>query len=482
MDGVLAPVLIPTILASNLVRLLKDEQLELLYTTVSLSTILATGTSIVQYRLNRTTSSRNKLTAFTALLMTFSSVTSTIIINMIRMLFQPNDYKLPDSAPDKQTDDPFQLFVYHFRADIIPGLLIFTQAILNTLIIHELTSRAKRTFTIGESFIISQLMTMSYLTWALVKYSNLTGAGPFQVSIETDIVLNIGMIVFTIVFIPVYFFRLFRFKLMKYMLLAVSMGLSYSVSSSLIGSISDLEPLTWLVDYIFTTHQRISLFSVWLSTVTACVSFSISWSRMVGQTNSLVRKIFHLAICCVFITGYSQDIVFTRFAAGGVVVILFLLEVVRAWRLEPVGNRLEDVCKSLRGKWDNKYVTVSHIYLLVGTFLPLWLIPSSTSSVNKLSLSAGLIAVGVGDTAAAIVGSFLGSTKMNAKSDKTVEGLLGNAAAMLIFKQIWIGYSDFIGEFSFLLAVAFTALIESLITTCDNLILPLVMLLFMEVF
>lgn len=473
---------IPCILALNMVKLFNTDQKDLLYTTVSLSTILSSCTSTIHLHLGRSISSRNRLTTLIALVMTVTSVTCILTYNMIRMLFE-DSYSLPSSLQaGYRKDDISQVFNYHLIADFIPGLLMFSQAILNTLFIHELSCKAKRSFTIGEASIVSQLVTMSFLTWALARYSNLTQAGPFQVSLTTDILLNIGVILFSLVFLPPYLFKPFSSKLLKCGLILLSLPICYSVSQRIIGSSSRLEPLTWVVDYIFTTHQRISLFSIWLSTVTACISFSVSWSRMANQTNSLVRKVFHLAICCIFITGYNLDLEFTKFAAGGAIVIFIFLEIIRAWQIDPLGRQLEDICKSLRGKWDNKYLTVSHLYLLVGTFLPVWLMPNHNGQLDKLTLSAGLISVGVGDTAAALVGTFIGSTRIRAKSDKTIEGLAGNLVAMLVFKQIWIGYTGFVAEFSFVLAAAFTAMIESTVTACDNLILPLGMLLLLEAF
>jgi len=182
----------------------------------------------------------------------------------------------------------------------------------------------------------------------------------------------------------------------------------------------------------------------------------------------------------VFISGYNQDLDFTAFAAGGMFILMAILETIRAWNLWPIGYQLERVCQSLRGRWDNRYLTLSHIYLLVGMMIPVWLIPSSES--NKLVLSSGLISLGVGDTAAAVIGTFYGKSQISPKSKKTVEGLVGNILAMALFKQIWVGYSGFLDEFSFAMAAVLTAFAEATSLQCDNLVLPLVMILALEIF
>lgn len=484
-----APALIPAILLLHSSRQLSDDKPDTLYIFVALGTVLSSIFSYAQILTNKRIRSRRKLTLFTASLLTVAVIASTIGFNLLRINIGPNSYKLPVSVRDRHISAGKDVFRYHFFADFLPGLLIFSQIQFCFIIVNHLLCKAKRSFTKGEAFIVAQLASSLYLTWILTLYARHFDAGPFRINLTTDIILNIAIHVFGIAFLPGYLFVKPKLNYAKFALIASSLATSYYRARELINaSPSELEPLTWLIDYIFSTHQRLSLFSLWLSTLTGCVSFSTSWSKMVGQTNSIVRKIFHLAICVVFISGYNQDLEFTRFAAGGILTIMFILEMIRAWQLEPLGHHLENVCRTLRGKWDNRYLTLSHIYLLVGTMLPLWLLPNDPKFSSKLALSCGLIAVGIGDTAAAVIGTFFGKTQLTLKSgksgtsEKTLEGFLGNVAAMIAFKLIWVGYTDFIGEFSFIMAATLTALVEAMTSTCDNLLLPLVMLLLIEIF
>lgn len=476
LDAFLAPVIVPTIMTVNLCKQVQIDKEDLLYATVTLGTGLGAIISAIQFHVNRTTRSRSHLTILTALILTLTSILSISMFNLARNNLTSQTYQLPLSVRGQAITNNAAVFRYHFFADFIPGFIIFSQIQLCSMIKNDLLCRAKRTFTLGEASIISQLASSAYLTWALVTYSRYTKAGPFQVNLTTNIVLEVGFLTFAIIFVPSYLFLKRKATLIRYALIGFSLLASYLRIWSLISETSNLDPLSWLVDHIFSTHQRISLFSLWLSTLTACVSFSTSWARMVGRTNSLVRKIFHLAISVVFISGYNQDIDFMRFAVGGVFIVMFILEMMRAWQLRPVARQLESVCQALRGKWDNRYLTVSHMYLLIGTYLPLWILPDGIASTNKLTLSCGLISVAVGDTAAAIIGTFLGRTKIREKTGKTVEGLLGNFAAMILFKLIWVGYSGFVEDFTFVIAAIFTSIAEGVTNTCDNLILPLVMI------
>lgn len=422
-------------------------------------------------KINQRTTSRTKLVFFKAIMLTVEAILSIVAFNLVRLNIFGDTYKLPLAVGS-------DVFRYHFYVDIVPGLVIFTQVQFSSFIKHELLDRAKRNFTYGEASIVAHLASSATATWALVVYTRLTGGGPFTISLTSDIVLNVGLAMFFLTLAPAYLFIRNRATLTRYSLIAAGVVVSYCSAKLLIAKYRSQGPISWLINHIFATPQTISLFSFWLSTVAACLGFSTSWSRMVGHTNSLVRKVFHLAICVVFISGLNQDVDFMRFAAGSMLIVMSLVETVRAWQLWPMGDYLENICRSLRGRWDNRYLTLSQIYLLVGAFLPLWLIPDK-SNPSKLATSSGLISVGVGDTAAAVFGTFFGRHKLG-NTGKTVEGFLGNLIAMIAFKLIWMGYNGFNENMSFLLASFSVAVVEALTENCDNLILPLVFMLVID--
>lgn len=474
--------LVPIIMSTMSGKMYNAERVDLLYITATVGVVISTITSSLQFQITSLTRSRNKLTLLTTTLLTTSLVGSIAGFHLVRHNFSKTiNYTLPSNVKDLQLTNSSAVFRRHLFADIVPGFILFTQALLCLIIRFELMNRAKRTINYGEAFILAQLASLVYLLWALTTYTKLTGAGPFELEQTNEILVNLGVTIFVTAILPSCLISGQKLTVTRYCLLMATIVSSLVVTRSIVRTTRISDPLTWLVDYIFSTHQRISLFSLWLSTVAGCVAFSTSWSRLVGQTNSLVRKVFHVAICVVFITGYNQDLDFTSFASGGMVLVMIVLEMIRAWNLWPIGHRLERVCQALRGKWDNRYLTLSHIYLLIGTMVPLWLLPKCVEP-NKLSLSSGLIAVGVGDTAAAVVGTFFGKTTLGARSSKTMEGFTGNILAMAAFKLIWVGYSGFIDEFSFAFAAVLTAFVEAISKNCDNLTLPLVMIIFLEIF
>lgn len=344
----------------------------------------------------------------------------------------------------------------------ITGAIVLLQINL-CYVIHRKLTNSKRTFSTGESIILAQLATTTITALLMSKYAG-------GLSRTTEVVIESGLLVYFLSYLPGLLLD-DKATLVRYGLIAATATMVYVVAMVRL----DTNPVLWLLEYILSTHQHISLFCVWLAILGGCVGFARTWAVHVGQTNHLMRKVFHLAISLVFITGYNQSLDFTRFAAGGMIVVFGALETVRSWQLEPFGRTLEEICSTLRGKWDNKYMTLSHIYLLIGTLLPLFVLPENSS---KTMLSAGVISVGVGDSFAAIVGSLYGKRKLG---DKTLEGLLAGIVSMLLFKFIWIGFGEFTQEFAFMFAATMTAIVETSTKTCDNLTLPLVMMFCLKV-
>lgn len=476
-DGYIAPAMVPVLMSSNLLR-----RNNLIYTTTSFGVVLCSICSLLQFHLHRYSKSRNQLTITLAVILTFVGLFAIMGYNAIRITSQP-EYMLPIDIRNVTNLSIHNPLKYHFHADLIPASIILAATQLCAIIKYDLLCQAKRKFTFGESSIIAQLTSVAFLTWAFTLYTRITSAGPYIVDLSTEILLNVGFIIFSLLFLPSYIMFRQRSTLIRYGLLGLCISASYMRAQQLISTTnSPTDPVTWLVAFVFSNENRFSLFSLWLLTLTACVCFSTSWTKLVGKTDTLMRKLFHIAVCVVFISGYDKDAAFLKFASGCILIVCLVLEIIRAWRLAPFGDHIETMCAALRGKWDNRYITVSHIYLIMGAFLPLWLLPYQQNRDKKLVFASGIIAVGVGDSAAAYIGTFFGKTRLfPSKSDKTLEGLFGNIGAMLIFKQIWIGYSTFLTEFSFIFAAFVTAVVEALISDCDNLTLPLVMNLLLEV-
>lgn len=134
------------------------------------------------------------------------------------------------------------------------------------------------------------------------------------------------------------------------------------------------------------------------------------------QSNTRTRKIFHVLIVLVFVPGLIFQCAFIFVASGIALALLIVLETMRIIQLPPLYHILDHSVKCFIDEKDAGFVALTPIYLLVGCSMPLWLHPcpcdlTDSAGFDLLPLMAGVISVGVGDTAASIVGSKFGRTK-----------------------------------------------------------------------
>lgn len=134
------------------------------------------------------------------------------------------------------------------------------------------------------------------------------------------------------------------------------------------------------------------------------------------QSNTRTRKIFHILIVLVFMPGLIYQCSFLFVASGIALAVLIILETMRSIQLQPVYFILESAVKSFIDEKDAGMVALTPIYLLVGFAMPLWIHPcpcdlTDSAGFNLIPLMSGVISVGIGDTAASVIGSKFGRIK-----------------------------------------------------------------------
>lgn len=147
----------------------------------------------------------------------------------------------------------------------------------------------------------------------------------------------------------------------------------------------------------------------------------------------------------------------------------------RVTKVKPLAGVLDACFDSFKDSQDPGVLTMTHMYLLIACALPLWLLPRG--SKVSLSTCSGVIAVGFGDTAASVVGSF-GRFRWT-RSKKTMEGSIGAAVSMFLASLFLFSYLDPSQSISpsetvvlFLISCLVSA-IEAKTKEIDNLVLPI---------
>ncbi|EEH47057.2 dolichol kinase [Paracoccidioides brasiliensis Pb18] len=157
------------------------------------------------------------------------------------------------------------------------------------------------------------------------------------------------------------------------------------------------------------------------------------------------RKVFHGMMVLTFLPTTFIDPTFTALALALILAVFLLLDLFRASQLPPISRPLTYfLAPYVDGRDHRGPVIVSHIFLLIGCAIPLWLslagIPRSgippwdgwEVETRDLSMVTGIIGVGMGDAAASLVGRRYGRRRWFWGGGKSIEGSVAFAAVVFV--------------------------------------------------
>ncbi|PGH04634.1 hypothetical protein AJ79_07031 [Helicocarpus griseus UAMH5409] len=157
------------------------------------------------------------------------------------------------------------------------------------------------------------------------------------------------------------------------------------------------------------------------------------------------RKVFHGMMVVMFLPTTFIDPTFTALALALVLAIFLLLDLFRASQLPPISKPLTYfLAPYVDGRDHRGPVIVSHIFLLIGCAIPLWLSLAGIArtgvppwecwdvETRDLSMVSGVICVGMGDAAASLVGRRYGRHKWFWGGGKSIEGSFSFAVVVFV--------------------------------------------------
>ncbi|KAH6690903.1 hypothetical protein VD0002_g345 [Verticillium dahliae] len=162
------------------------------------------------------------------------------------------------------------------------------------------------------------------------------------------------------------------------------------------------------------------------------------------------RKVFHFMMVAMILPTTYVDPVFVGLALSFALAIFLVVDLLRASQLPPLSCPIASFLTPYVDGRDNKGpVVISHIFLLIGCAIPLWLalatLPRSSSAkleddplagwevpTREVSMVAGVICVGLGDAAASLIGRRYGHKKWIWGGGKSLEGSVAFAAAVFV--------------------------------------------------
>ncbi|KAH8372845.1 hypothetical protein KR009_006581, partial [Drosophila setifemur] len=236
-------------------------------------------------------------------------------------------------------------------------------------------------------------------------------------------------------------------------------------------------PLVTLLQFLHRSRKRFAILGFYLMLV-GLTCITVSWQlKSSSMANTRVRKIFHLLIVLVYVPGLIFECSLLYLATGVALAAFVVLEMLRLLHIPPLAGRLAEAFRSFKDDKDAGDLALTPFCLLIGCSMPIWMTPCPCSVGDTLALLSGILAVGVGDTAASIVGSKYGRNKWGG-STRSLEG----TAAFVVSILVAVGLLNVSGLvamtqakwFATVFAALNSALVEAFTDQVDNLVLPLI--------
>uniref|UniRef100_A0A7N0TLP2 dolichol kinase n=1 Tax=Kalanchoe fedtschenkoi TaxID=63787 RepID=A0A7N0TLP2_KALFE len=238
-------------------------------------------------------------------------------------------------------------------------------------------------------------------------------------------------------------------------------------------------PILWIVGFVFSEpYKRLSLCIHWVGLIGVAVLRFYSISKHSKVERILLRKYYHLLAVCMFVPALIYQPMFLDLAFGAALAVFLVLEIIRIWRIWPLGQLVHKFMTAFTDHRDSDILIVSHFSLLLGCALPIWM--SSQYNDRPLALFAGILILGIGDTMASMVGHKYGVLRWSKTGKKTIEGTAAGITSMLAASLSLLpllastGYLVTESWFPLVFAVTVSGLLEAYTAQLDNAFIPLV--------
>ncbi|XP_048583483.1 dolichol kinase isoform X2 [Nematostella vectensis] len=316
-----------------------------------------------------------------------------------------------------------------------------------------------KTFTLGEAMIIAQTFVLfSVDSWFTLrgKLHYIMPSVGYLTSVTRSVftvwlqILVFGSALTGYFLLPVFYylttisdqFELWVGVIAFYVvILLVFMAILLPWSMLMLGG---QNPIGWMMQFVIYSKTRKYLTLYWLVVVMLSICVVIWRNSSIDklQPRTVVRKYFHLLSIAIFLPGVIWEPSLTHIASGAAFAAFVFLEFVRMARVPPLGDVLHDSLSVFLDEKDAGPVILTHIYLLVGCSLPLWL--------------CGI--------------------PVDSRSEKTMEGTLAGLTAQLLCVLVLCSTGVLtipLTKWSVVFAgLLVTSLLEAWTSQVDNLVLP----------
>lgn len=240
-----------------------------------------------------------------------------------------------------------------------------------------------------------------------------------------------------------------------------------------------VHPAVWVFNFVFSEpFKRMALCVYWVTVICASVLRFYNISKHSKVERILLRKYYHLVAVLMFVPALLFQPMFLDLAFGAALAVFLILEMIRVWKIWPLGNIVHQFMNAFTDHRDSEFLIVSHFSLLLGCALPKWM--SFGFNDRPLAPFAGILSLGIGDTMASMVGHKYGVLRWSKTGKKTIEGTAAGITSVLVACSVLLpllastGYILSQHWVSLLVAVTVSGLLEAYTAQLDNAFIPLV--------
>ncbi|KAJ1889176.1 hypothetical protein LPJ66_008176 [Kickxella alabastrina] len=186
------------------------------------------------------------------------------------------------------------------------------------------------------------------------------------------------------------------------------------------------------------------------------------------------RKAYHLLATALFAPALLHAPLLLHLSFTAALAAFVLAECLRALRVPGCSAAIDAFLRRFTDHRDTARLVTSHFHLLLGCALPLWL-----GGPSRLAQLSGVLALGLADSAASLVGVRFGSHRWWFATSRAPKSIEGSAAFALSLFGACCAAGHVAGELCawpwLALVCALMAALEALTEQNDNLVVPLAM-------
>lgn len=251
-------------------------------------------------------------------------------------------------------------------------------------------------------------------------------------------ILVLSLVIACAVSFPVYFLykrvsdRLVAFGLSIVLVGAFCSSFYYSTNYFFDLFVSKKEVLQWLYEHISESLARTALLSSWTLALIGSITVMFVLSQSSLLSLNMRRKLWHFLLVAALTKPIVDEPEFTTLAVLGSSGIFVVIEFLRCTEVTFVGRWLNSKLRLFQDEKDLVGpLNLSYIFLLLGVGIPL-AYDSAVQDLVSIRSYLGLATLGLGDSAASIVGKNFGKTKWKGEV-KTFEGTVTYVVATFAY-------------------------------------------------